>query len=178
MTFSNPHEHNHPLTFYASGVGSDLLVRSFHASRLWCLLVASVVFLLAQGCALSIENPRLLGFVSGLSGLGYGFLFGVFPSLVTEAFGIRGLSQNWGFMTLAPVISSNIFNLIYGKVLDSHSVFDPSGKRSCHGGLNCYRSAYWVTLCACAVGIAITLWTVQHERIELANERKKSDEED
>lgn len=139
---------------------------------MWCLLVASVIFLLAQACALVIENPHLLGFVSGLSGLGYGFLFGVFPSLVTEAFGIRGLSQNWGFMTLAPVISSNIFNSFYGLVLDSHSVFDPSGERSCHEGLDCYRAAYWVAFGACSIGIAITLWTVQHERVKLARERK------
>lgn len=161
-----------------SGVGSDFLVRSLHASRIWCLFVASVVFLIAQVCALNIENPRLLGFVSGLSGLGYGFLFGVFPSLVTEAFGIRGLSQNWGFMTLAPVISSNTFNLLYGQVLDAHSVFDPSGERSCHDGLECYRVAYWATLIACTVGIAFTLWTVQHEQIELARERRKANGED
>lgn len=116
--------------------------------------------------------------MSGLSGLGYGFLFGVFPSLVTEAFGIRGLSQNWGFMTLAPVISSNIFNLFYGLVLDSHSVFDPNGERSCHDGLECYRAAYWATFGACAVGIIFTLLTVQHERVELAKETVKSNEED
>jgi len=44
----------------------------------------------------------------------YGFLFGVYPSLVAETFGVHGLSQNWGCMTLAPVISGNIFNLLYG----------------------------------------------------------------
>lgn len=113
-----------------------------------------------------------MGLVSGLSGLGYGFLFGVFPSLVTEAFGIRGLSQNWGFMTLAPVISSNIFNSFYGAVLDSHSVFDRSGERSCHVGLECYRAAYWVTFFACGTGIIIALWAVHHERAELAKEEK------
>lgn len=166
------------LTVFALGVGSDFLVRSLHASRLWCLFVASIIFLMAQVCALNIENPHLLGLVSGLSGLGYGFLFGVFPSLVTEAFGIRGLSQNWGFMTLAPVISSNAFNLFYGIVLDSHSVFDPTGERSCHDGLECYRAAYWATLIACAVGIVFTLWAVQHERMELAKEKKKSNGED
>ncbi|KAG6035665.1 hypothetical protein E4U41_005987 [Claviceps citrina] len=156
-----------------SGVGSDFLVRSLHASRFWCLLVASLIFLLSQACALVISEPRLLGLVSGLSGLGYGFLFGVFPSIVTEAFGIRGLSQNWGFMTLAPVISSNMFNSLYGAILDSHSVFDRSGERSCHEGLECYRAAYWVTFVACSVGIAIALWAVQHERVELAKEAKR-----
>ncbi|PHH69512.1 hypothetical protein CDD80_6687 [Ophiocordyceps camponoti-rufipedis] len=98
-----------------SGVGSDFLAKRLHASRIWCLAIACVVFLAAQVSALVIQNPNFLGFVSGFSGLGYGLLFGVFPSLVTEAFGIRGLSQNWGFMTLAPVLSSSLFNLFYGQ---------------------------------------------------------------
>lgn len=46
--------------------------------------------------------------------MGYGFLFGVYPSLVVQVFGINGLSTNWGFMTLSPVISGNIFNILYG----------------------------------------------------------------
>ncbi|KAG6001404.1 hypothetical protein E4U21_004396 [Claviceps maximensis] len=158
-----------------SGVGSDYLVRSLSASRLWCLLVASSIFLVSQSCALIIKDPHFLGLVSGLSGLGYGFLFGVFPSLVTEAFGIRGLSQNWGFMTLAPVISSNIFNSFYGAVLDSHSVVDRSGERSCHVGLECYRDAYWATFFACCTGILMALRAVQHERTELAKEMKIGD---
>lgn len=125
---------------------------------------------MSQACALVVNDPHFLGFVSGLSGLGYGFLFGVFPSLVAEAFGIRGLSQNWGSMTLAPVISSNILNSFYGAVLDSHSVFDRNGERSCHDGQGCYRDAYWATFGACFIGIAISLWAVQHERAERAKE--------
>jgi len=49
----------------------------------------------------------------------YGFLFGVYPSLVAEAFGVHGLSQNWGCMIFAPVIAGNIFNLLYGTLLNS-----------------------------------------------------------
>ncbi|KAG6019883.1 hypothetical protein E4U40_006593 [Claviceps sp. LM458 group G5] len=151
-----------------SGVGSDFLATYLHASRMWCLLVASFIFLLSQACALVVNDPHFLGFVSGLSGLGYGFLFGVFPSLVAEVFGIGGLSQNWGCMTLAPVISSNILNSFYGAVLDSHSVFDRNGERSCHDGRECYRDAYSATFGACFIGIAISLWAVQHERAECA----------
>jgi hypothetical protein len=80
------------------GVGSDFIVKVLHSSRVWCLIVASAIFLGAQVCALYIENPHLLGFVSGLTGLAYGCLFGVFPSIIAEAFGVHGLSQNWGFL--------------------------------------------------------------------------------
>ncbi|KAJ4193390.1 hypothetical protein NW755_003385 [Fusarium falciforme] len=161
-----------------SGVGSDFLVNRLHASRLWCLAVACVVFFLAQVSALLIVNPNLLGLVSGLSGLAYGFLFGVSPSIVAETFGIRGLSQNWGFLTMAPVISSNIFNIFYGKVYDSHSIVQPNGERVCLEGLDCYRSAYWVTLFACIAGSGITLWGIRHQHAKLLKEHNKGEEED
>lgn len=115
-------------------------------------------------CALNIENPNYLGLVSGFSGLGYGFLFGVFPSIVAESFGIHGLSQNWGFMTLSPVVSGNVFNLFYGAVYDSHSIVGPGGERSCIDGLRCYRAAYVVTLAACGIGLALTLWVIRHQQ--------------
>lgn len=146
-----------------SGVGSDFLVKIMHASRVWCLVVASGIFSLAQICALNVTNPHMLGFVSGFSGLGYGFLFGVFPSIVAESFGIHGLSQNWGFMTLSPVISSNVFNLFYGAVFDAHSIIDKDGVSSCSDGLECYRSAYIVTLGACGLGLVVTLWVIWHQ---------------
>ncbi|KAI0111826.1 MFS general substrate transporter [Daldinia grandis] len=146
-----------------SGVGSDFLVKVLHASRVWCLVVASGIFSLAQICALNVTNPHMLGFVSGFSGLGYGFLFGVFPSIVAESFGIHGLSQNWGFMTLSPVISSNIFNLFYGSVFDSHSIIDKNGASSCVDGLECYWAAYLVTLAACGLGFVVTLWVIWHQ---------------
>ncbi|KAL7949823.1 serine incorporator domain-containing protein [Trichoderma barbatum] len=147
-----------------SGIGSDYLVKTLRASRIWCLAVACLIFLLAQICALQIEMPHKLVFVSGLSGLAYGFLFGVFPSIVAETFGIRGLSQNWGFMTLAPVASGNVFNLLYGRIYDHHSVVEPDGTRSCDDGIACYRSAYAVTASACALGLFITLYIIHYQR--------------
>lgn len=145
-------------------MGSDFLVKVLNASRVWCLVVASGIFALAQLCALSVVNPNMLGLVSGFSGLGYGFLFGVFPSIVAESFGIHGLSQNWGFMTLSPVVSSNVFNLFYGAVFDAHSVVEPDGSRTCTDGIECYRAAYLVTLFACVIGFFTTMWVIWHQR--------------
>ena len=150
------------------------------ASRLWCLTLASLIFLAAQIAALSIENPHYLGLVSGLTGLAYGFLFGCFPSLVAEAFGVHGLSQNWGCMTLSPVISGNIFNLFYGIVYDKHSIVKDGGERECTEGLDCYRTAYLVTVVACLLGLMVSLWSIwntkrlreQEERIRDLEERE------
>lgn len=135
-----------------------------------------MLFFLAQIAALNIINPHFLGLVSGLSGIAYGFLFGVYPSIVAETFGIHGLSQNWGLMTLSPVVSGNIFNIFYGKVYDQHSVLQPTGERICLEGVDCYRGAYWVTLGACLAGMVVTLWAIRHQNAELARENRKAEE--
>jgi len=136
-----------------SGIGSDYLVKSLHKSRFWCLVVSSGIFAIAQFAALSVSSPTWLWLVSSLSGLGYGALFGVYPALVADTFGVSGLSQNWGFMTVAPVIWGNIFNLLYGAVFDAHSKTLPNGDMQCDAGLDCYRTAYIVTAVAALVGI-------------------------
>ena len=146
-----------------SGVGSDVLVSKMNRSRFWCLFMSAILFCVAQICALSIQNPHLLGFISGITGLAYGVLFGVYPALVAHMFGIQSLSQNWGTMTLAPVVSGNIFNLIYGKIYDSHSIVDEEGHRQCLEGLSCYSAAYRVTFSAALASVAVCLWSIWHE---------------
>ena len=107
-----------------SGVGSDFIIKVLRRSRLWCLVAAGSIFAAAQICAIRIENPRNLWSVSGLTGLGYGMLYGVYPAMVSETFGVHGFSQNWGCMTLAPILSGNVFNLLYG-TLPCLSIFHP-----------------------------------------------------
>ncbi|KAI9816174.1 MAG: hypothetical protein M1827_001775 [Pycnora praestabilis] len=156
----------------ASGVGSDLLVKKLGMSRFWCLVASSAIFCAAQLCAIKIENPHYLWAVSGMTGLGYGVLFGVYPSLVSDAFGVHGLSQNWGCMTLAPVVAGNIFNLLYGTIYDRHSTILPGGERDCPEGLHCYQSAYWITFVASLFGVVISLWSVRHEHVEKSKRAK------
>lgn len=154
----------------ASGVGSDVIKSKMGMSRYWCLAAAAFVATIAQACALQIENPRHLWAVSSLAGLGYGITFGVFPALVSESFGIDGLSQNWGSMCLAAVLSGNAFNLIYGAVYDHHS---SSADQDCLDGLKCYRFAYWVTLVAALLALSVSLWGIRTERLRGA---KKNDD--
>lgn len=145
----------------ASGVGSDLIVHCFALSRYWVIVLSSFIFLLAQVCGATIENPHALGLVSGLTGLAYGFLFGSYPALVAESFGVHGMSQNWGFMTLAPVVAGNIFNLLYGQIYDRHSFKTENGEMDCKEGLQCYQAAYYVTLAAAVVGLVLSLGGVR-----------------
>ncbi|KAI9055003.1 hypothetical protein LZ554_002145 [Drepanopeziza brunnea f. sp. 'monogermtubi'] len=161
-----------------SGVGSDFLVKILRVSRWWCLTIAALVFLAAQAIALSVENPQHLILVSSLTGIAYGFLFGCFPSLVADAFGVYGLSTNWGCMTMSPVISGNVFNLFYGTVYDSHSILKPNGERECTEGLACYRSAYVVTIFSCLAGLALSLWSIWHSHQKREKEEKEYGERD
>lgn len=143
-----------------SGIGSDWLVKRYNASRFWCLVVSSILFCVAQYVSITLEDPHLLILISSVTGLGYGMLFGVYPSIVAHAFGVNGLSQNWGTMTLAPVISGNIFNILYGRIYDGHSVVDDSGDRECTLGRECYESAYMVTLLAAVGAVLLSSWAV------------------
>lgn len=156
-----------------SGIGSDIIVKKLRMSRFWCAAVSATVFMFAQLCAIRIENPNLLWAVSGLSGLAYGMLFGVFPALVVDAFGAAGFAVNWGFMTLAPVVSGNIYNLFYGAVYDAHSIKQPGGERSCTEGLSCYKAAYYVTFVSSVLGIVACFWGIRHEHTT----KRKAEEE-
>ncbi|RMZ81194.1 hypothetical protein DV737_g2709, partial [Chaetothyriales sp. CBS 132003] len=143
-----------------SGIGSDVLVSRFKCSRFWCLFIAASVFIVANVIGASLSNPNFLFLVSSLTGLAYGFLFGVSPSLTAHAFGVHGLSQNWGTMTLAPVATGNIFNLLYGAIYDSQSIRQDNGDLECLVGRACYSTAYWLTSAAAVVALALSLLSI------------------
>lgn len=162
----------------ASGIGSDFLIHKLHASRFWTLVASASIFVAAQCVALYLENPHHLFWLSGLTGLAYGCLFGVYPALVADAFGAKGLGINWGCMTWAPVLSGNVYNLAYGSILDKHSIFkgtpNGGGERSCDEGRECYASAYWVTLISSVVGVVWALWCIRQERLEHLKESRET----
>ena len=104
-------------------------------------------------------------------------LFGVFPSIVSHTFGIDGLSQNWGVMTLAAVLGGYVFNILYGSIYDRNSTVDKSGERECTEGVGCYSASYFITFYAGLAAAAITLWSIWHEKRVLREreEEKKVD---
>jgi len=113
-----------------------------------------------------VENPHWLFLVSGISGLAYGMLFGVYPTITSEEFGIKGMSQNWGTMTIGAVVFSQLFNFAYGRIFDSHSTFEPGRPVECTMGIDCYRNAYYITLLASMGGLGLALWIIlRHRRL-------------
>ena len=110
--------------------------------------------------------------------MAYGILFGVAPTLVADTFGLGGFSQNWGFMTLGPAAFSELFNLIYGSIYDSHSVPNQKGKLECREGRDCYKFAYLVTLIAALVAMVITLWCIKHRHMKEQKLKRQEEEFD
>lgn len=109
--------------------------------------------------------------------MSYGILFGCFPSIIAETFGVNGLATNWGCAVLSPVTFGNLFNIYYGMVYDSNSVIEDNGDRQCAKGLECYRSAYVLTTIASIGGLLMTLWTIrfQHELRKMEESKEVED---
>jgi MFS family permease len=166
----------------SSGIGSDWLIHH-HASRFWTLVSSACIFTAAQIVGLTLQDPNDLFLLSGLTGLAYGALFGVYPALVADAFGPSGMGINWGAMTMAPVISGNVFNLVYGSILDRHSYSHggdgekggSNGEMICGDGRDCYASAYYLTLTSSVVGVAWSLWCIRHEKVARLRDAKAAE---
>lgn len=87
------------------------------------------------------------------------------PTLVAETFGINGMSQNWGMMTLGPALFGEIFNIVYGKTYDAHSITkEPAGALECDEGKYCYQTAYRITLGAGFISMIAILYLIMHRR--------------
>ena len=63
----------------------------------------------------TVTSIKMLLLVSASTGLMYGTLFGICPSLNLEFFGLKNFSQNWGYVSLSPVLAGNVFNLAFGR---------------------------------------------------------------
>lgn len=102
------------------GLVSDYLVYATqNASYRTFLLMPIVLLAIASQCLAAwphvITTVHRLLFVSMTTGLMYGFLFGLCPVLVFEWFGVNFFSQNWGWMSFAPVIFGNVYSIMFGR---------------------------------------------------------------
>ncbi|KAG8948562.1 hypothetical protein FRC00_008532 [Tulasnella sp. 408] len=125
-------------------------------------------------------------------GLAYGGTFGLLPVITIEWFGLNHFSQNWGFVSIAPVIAGNIFSLAFGKNYDAHAAHqDPppsapppaptSPTMSARGGLptellcyegkECYVDSLSMTIVACLMAIVLSVYAGWLDRQRLREKR-------
>lgn len=66
-------------------------------------------------------------------------------------------------MAIATAIGGNLFNLLYGRIYDAHSIRDTTGSMTCIVGRQCYRSAYHVAFGAATLGVCCCLWSIRRD---------------
>ncbi|CAO1638396.1 unnamed protein product [Sympodiomycopsis kandeliae] len=145
----------------AVGFLSDLWVSYLGSThqRVWLLLPVTLLafssqFLFTLPSTINSVNSLLYG--STLTGFMYGGFHGIAPCLTFEWFGLKNAARNWSLVALAPVISGNVFNILFGKVYDSN-VDQGATIHKCTRGQDCYRSAFYVTSFATALSVVAAL---------------------
>lgn len=145
-----------------SGYLCDLAASKSHP-RSVLLIASTAASVLSQLGALSITDVHSFWMVSALSGLAYGVCFGSYPTILADSYGMKHFSQNWGLLSLAPIIPSYCLNLWYGMVYDSHSIVTERGARICTLGAQCYQEAFQLSFVCISAVACVVLWLVYRE---------------
>ncbi|KAF8681109.1 MFS general substrate transporter [Rhizoctonia solani] len=172
------------------GLGADHGKNKYDAPRSYFLVITAIVAIASQVTLMYAEVPDHLWMSSGLLGLAYGATFGLCPVLTIEWFGISHFSGNWGFVSLAPVLSGNLFNLMFGRNLDNRATEPqpattpsagmlvrglPSSKELlCYDGNACYTDSIRVSLFACFCALAISMFAAWRDKRRQKLEHSKA----
>lgn len=182
------------------GFISDLLKARWSIPRSYSLVLVSIICCFSQALVLGIDEIQDLSFASSVLGLGYGAVFSLLPNVCMEWFGLTHFSENWGYLSMSPAISGNVFSLIFGINLDrnddgnSPAPSTPKSVRSgaiqllrrsagsttapgngirCSKGQDCYVESIYVTLGATLLAIVLSVWAGWRDRKKIQNAMRK-----
>ncbi|KAI5988455.1 major facilitator superfamily domain-containing protein [Pisolithus marmoratus] len=176
-----------------SGLVSDFIRNRLHLPRAYSLCIVSSLFIISQASAMAISSVSTLWIATATLGVAYGSLYGALPSIIIDWFGLAHLSENWGYVTLAPLVGGNIFSIMFGRNLDAHTPREEDtshdvtrviggaslSEHQCLIGRECYVSSLRVTLVACMVALALSTWAAaREERRKRAVGKGRTDERD
>lgn len=100
------------------GVIADWILspeRRYPVCKVWFLF--AVTLLGAAGQLAALYAPNFTA-VSVLSGLSYGGLFTIYPTIIASIWGVDMMGSTWGSFMVAPAIGSISFSLFYGLQVD------------------------------------------------------------
>ncbi|ODQ66926.1 MFS general substrate transporter [Nadsonia fulvescens var. elongata DSM 6958] len=101
------------------GIFGDYVTLTLQHSRTWLLVIVAGLCCLTQILAVFVVNSlQGMSVLSALSGLFYGICFGTYPTLVSDNFGAKHFSKNWGLISLSPVPFGYFLNWLFGFILD------------------------------------------------------------
>ena len=189
-----------PLISICAGLVSDFTKNKYGMPRSYCLTLVAVLFFISQVVTGSINDIAHLWIASALLGLAYGSAFSLFPAVCIEWFGMRKcgflpsfqilnailsahFSENWGYLSLSPVVAGNLFSVIFGRNLDAYSApsheallnsppIDVYSAPQCLLGLNCYLDTIYLTMLATFLAILLSIWAGYRDRLKISMSRK------
>ncbi|KAJ7476891.1 major facilitator superfamily domain-containing protein [Mycena galericulata] len=156
------------------GLISDNIKNRFGFPRAYSLVLVSTLFFLSQLLAVQIDAVEGLWTASALVGLAYGTIFGLFPTVCIEFFGLSHFSENWGFVSLSPLVGGNIFSIAFGRNLDAHKPGESTRAMAhqCLEGRSCYVATLGLTGTACFTAILLSALAAWRERRKLVAARR------
>ena len=98
----------------------------------------------------------------------------------THTLSVGHFSENWGYVSLAPLLGGNTFSILFGRDLDAHVPLSteltatnapihprasaPEPGRQCLEGRACYKNTLAVTALACVVSLILSLVAAWRDR--------------
>jgi len=170
------------------GLISDNIKNRFGFPRSYSLVLVSTLFFCSQLLARQIDDVTDLWKASALVGLSYGTIFGIFPTVCIEFFGLLHFSENWGYLSLSPLVGGNLFSIAFGRNLDAHEPGESTAATAtaaaaaaatatataarsvahqCLEGRSCYVSTLGLTGTACFAAILLSALAAWRERRKL-----------
>ncbi|KAA1479102.1 MFS general substrate transporter [Dentipellis sp. KUC8613] len=169
------------------GVLADAVKSRLRYPRSFCIPLVAGLFILSQLVLIGTDSVQGLWKASAVLGLAYGSMFGLFPTVVIEWFGLAHFSENWGYVSLSPIVGGNLFSIAFGRNLDAHDPPAPANSTStstidanstmsstatlfarggvgfdashqCLDGRACYVGSLYFTLLATVVALALGVW--------------------
>lgn len=131
--------------------------------RIQCLSAIAVAFLLSHLAGVLVQDNQQLQYAVLFTGLSYGTVFGITPTIVVEWFGLAHVSANCGLITLSVLPMGNVFSMMFGRIFDVHSTPTDRGMR-CLEGSRCYAASLYVTALAALCALILSRVAVRLDK--------------
>lgn len=150
-----------------SGPISDFLVRKLKSQRLWNVFFATFLVLISSSnmkrdyssiisddhSKLSLPNIRNISICTTIFGYAFGMIFGTFPSIISDTFGLEWFSTIWSICTTGGIFSVKFFTSVLANDLSSNT---KNGEALCKLGSECYRHTFNTIFNLSVFGIILT----------------------
>ena len=117
---------------------------------------------LADYCHRVVWNGYAQSFVSvgtAVANLFFGVPFYTVGKLLHAA----NFSENWGLVSLSPLVAGNIFSMVFGRIFDAHSSYSENDMH-CFEGERCYSASLYVTTWACLCALILAFVAAKRDK--------------